>query len=292
MTEKNLVATQGKNLFAHFDVEADGPSPAFNNMISIGVVVTNDQGAIVGEFLGDLEVLPDHVEDAATSVEFWNRDENNRAELARIRANAKPPLVVMQALNDFLRDLKAKRITWVARPAAYDWQWLNYYQYWFLGNGGVGSLSGGDPKRQAFKAICASTMRDVFQNQWKLTTEQMESQCKVWTEASGFKMTHNPLDDARFQAVIYHKLFDALSLNKFNADPVRTSDTVRPPVRENSGFRDSRGHGNSPPGGGNAGNTSAVYGWNKNKDVYRPPPRGNSGDDTWGDDVWANDREK
>lgn len=200
------------NLFAHFDVEADGPSPAFNSMLSIGVVVTDQSGVFVDEFLGDFEPMVGKQEDSQTMTEFWSK---NTQELSRIRENAKPVMTVMKNLNDFVCGLKSKRITWVARPAAYDWQWLNYYQHYFLGNGGEGSLTG-NPTRQAFKAIDASTMRDIYQVQWGLNVQQMDARCKEWTDESGFKMTHNPLDDARFQAVIYHKLFDALSSNKAN----------------------------------------------------------------------------
>ena len=202
------------NYYANFDVEADGPSPAFNSMLSLGVVITDSDGNIISEFLGDFEQFPGKIEDPATMNEFWYRDENNKKELARIRKNAKPITMVMKSLNEFLRNLNAKRITWVARPAAYDWQWLNYYQHYYLGNGGTGSLLGGDPKRQAFKAVDASTMRDIYQIQWGLNPAQMDAKCKEWTDASGFKMTHNPLDDARFQAVVYHKLFDALGGRK------------------------------------------------------------------------------
>ena len=60
----------GSILFAHFDIEADGPSPALNNMISIGVVFTNQKGDEVGNFLGDIEPLDGHAEDSATIKEF------------------------------------------------------------------------------------------------------------------------------------------------------------------------------------------------------------------------------
>ena len=210
--------TEGQTLDAHFDIEADGPSPWKNSANSFGICFMNSNGKIVAEFLGDMEPLPGKVEDPDTMKYFWDKDDNNRKELQRIREHAKPAMEVMTDLNDFIKSLKAKRISWKARPAAYDWQWLNYYQNAYLdycSQKGVeaGSLSG-NPKRQVFKADCASTMRDIYQVQYGLDREAMEVQCKEWVEESGFKMTHNPLDDARFQAVIYNKLFDALSKNK------------------------------------------------------------------------------
>ena len=77
--------------------------------------------------------------------DFWERDENNRSELKRIRDNARPSVKVMSDLNDLIKNMKPRRITWVARPSAYDWQWLNYYQNVYLHSGGSGSLIGNPP---------------------------------------------------------------------------------------------------------------------------------------------------
>ena len=192
-------------LFAHFDIEADGPSPAFNNMISIGIVFTNTDGKVVDEFLGDFKPLLNHPEDADTMKHFWYRDENNRAELKRIQENAKDAMETMDDLNNFLKKLKAKRINWVARPAAYDWQWLNYYFHLYKNE---------NPKAIpiGFKAICARTMRDVYQAQFGVGRKEMEKIAKKW--AGDESMTHNPLDDARFQAKVYHALYNELLNSK------------------------------------------------------------------------------
>ena len=215
-TEIDYTLTKGRVLYAHFDIEADGPSPAFNSMLSIGIVFTEaSTGKIVHEFLGDFEPLDNHETDQATMTEFWERDENNRKELQRIRDNSRPLFDVMSDLNDTIKAMQAKRVTWVARPSAYDWQWLNYYQNVYLHEGGSGSLTG-NPKRQAFKAIDASTMRDIYQDQWGLGRKEMDEVCKEWTSDTGFNMTHNPLDDARYQAVIFHRLLTELSRNKRN----------------------------------------------------------------------------
>jgi hypothetical protein len=96
-------------------------------MISLGIVFSDDNGNEVGSFLGDFKNLPGHTPDPNTMTEFWERDESNRAELARIRSNARCMFSVMKDLYDTIDSLNTKRIVWVARPAAYDWQWLNYY---------------------------------------------------------------------------------------------------------------------------------------------------------------------
>ena len=79
-------------LFCHFDIEADGPDPLHYSMLSIGVTFTDKDGVELGTFLGDMHPLTGHREDADTMQNFWNRDEHNRAELARIRKHARESL--------------------------------------------------------------------------------------------------------------------------------------------------------------------------------------------------------
>ena len=74
------------------------------------------------------------------------------------------------------------------------------------------NLGGKNAKFQVFKAVCASTMRDVYQAQFGLNRKEMEARAKKWV--GELAMTHNPLDDARYQAKLYHKLHEALSSNK------------------------------------------------------------------------------
>ena len=188
-------------VFGHFDIEADGPSPAHNNMISLGVVFTNAKGEVVQEFQADLKPLPNHFEDDDTMKNFWNANPENQAEYKRIKDNEVDAKNAMQALETIIGTLKVKRVVWVARPAAYDWQWLNYYWHYAQLKSSLG-----------FKATCASTMRDIYQAQFGLNREQMEAQVKEW--AGKEAMTHNPLDDARFQAKIFHALEAALRANK------------------------------------------------------------------------------
>jgi len=196
-----------KVVYGSFDIEADGPSPLLNNMLSIGVVFTDaETGEVVGNFLGDIEPLPGHEPDEATMKEFWERDDNNRAELKRIRANAKPAGEVMQALENHLKALMKKgytKVKWVARPAAYDWQWLNCYYQYYAANIPNKVLSIG------FKAICCSTIRDLYMSRHGLNYKEMNALCDEWAGDSA--MTHNPLDDAMYQSKVFHALIQKMN---------------------------------------------------------------------------------
>jgi hypothetical protein len=52
---------------------------------------------------------------------FWYRDDNNRAELARIRANARTAVDVMKDLAAMITHViesnNLKRMNWIAKPS-------------------------------------------------------------------------------------------------------------------------------------------------------------------------------
>jgi inhibitor of KinA sporulation pathway (predicted exonuclease) len=119
----------------------------------------------------------------------------------------------MQELYAKLASFNAKKIVWYARPSAYDWQWINYYHNLYRTTWDTNAnLGGPHAKNQAFKAVCTSTMRDIYQAQFGLNRKAMEAKAKEW--AGELAMTHNPLDDARYQAKLFHKLYEALAGNK------------------------------------------------------------------------------
>jgi hypothetical protein len=126
-----------KMLFCHYDIEADGPSPMHNNMIAIGVTFTDKTGKELDSFLGDISPLQGHVPDKDT-MDWWNGDENKRRELKRIQDNARPVVEVMRdmanKINRLMKDHGLKRMIWLARPASYDWQWVNCYWNEYLLN--------------------------------------------------------------------------------------------------------------------------------------------------------------
>ena len=59
-------------IFAHFDIEADGPTPATSNMINIGCVFTDKNGTIIHEICIDLLPRIGYHGDADT-LKWWSR---------------------------------------------------------------------------------------------------------------------------------------------------------------------------------------------------------------------------
>ena len=50
--------------YVSIDIEADGPAPGLNSMLSLGAAAFTADGALVDTFSANLEALPDAREDA------------------------------------------------------------------------------------------------------------------------------------------------------------------------------------------------------------------------------------
>jgi len=190
-----------KKIYAHFDIEADGPSPNKNNMISIGVVFTDDkEGHELDSFLGDLAILPGHIEDSATLEEFWSK---HSQEYSRIKNAQQPAKDVMITLSNKIASFGENiNIRWVANPAAYDWQWLKYYCEEFKNDLAF------DP---GYSAFCMSALTHIFRRLKNITNEEFEALKEQWTEQKD-GLTHNSLEDARYQAKVYHQIIKELKI--------------------------------------------------------------------------------
>lgn len=196
-----------EKIFISFDIEADGPSPAINNCLQIGLVACRyveqpdpqNRGVWVVDSL-DLCLQPQARKepDEATMREFWSRFP---AVLDKIVANAKPAAEQMRTLSEWLTGLESKYEIekWVAKPAAYDWQWLNsvYPTYTFANT---------NTYKLPFKAECISSIMSVLKMIGALDDA-------LWEYNNGKKHlphTHNAVDDATEQAYLYLTLLEYL----------------------------------------------------------------------------------
>lgn len=179
-----------KNLYLSFDIEADGPAPSVNNMMSIGIWGFNGDGDEVVSYQRNLKDAPGHVLDVPTKERFWDK---NPEALAFVQKDQVEPQVCMKEIADMYNKYKEEgyRITWVARPAAYDWQWVNCYYNEF------GPL---DKPNIGFSCSCISTAYWLYCQQNGLSKQESKA---LWNELKGDEeVTHNPLDDARCQGKI------------------------------------------------------------------------------------------
>ena len=188
-----------KNLYLSFDIEADGPSPCKNNMLSLGICGLDSECNEVYKYEANLSLLDGHEADEDTMRRFWAVQVE---AWEYVNTNRITCVEAMERLAADLVKLKDEgwRITWVAQPAAYDWQWLNYYWHYATGHGAKippGVMLG-------FKADCISTMYSMYVRMRKLEGEENN---KLWNELYGVNPAkHMAYYDARHQGYVYVKL--------------------------------------------------------------------------------------
>ena len=56
--------------YVSIDIEADGPVPGLNSMLSLGAAAFTGDGALVGTFSANIEALPEAHEDPKT-MRWW-----------------------------------------------------------------------------------------------------------------------------------------------------------------------------------------------------------------------------
>jgi hypothetical protein len=191
----NTLIGNTEKLYLSFDIEADGPSPTVNSMLSIGIYGFNGRGDEVVSYQRNIEPLRNRIMDKQTKEDFWDK---NPEMYEFIRTNRISPQQCMSEIADIYNKYKnTHKITWVAWPSAYDWQWLNSYYHEFGPN---------DKPDIGFSAKCISTALWIYCKQNGLSKRQEK---ELWTELRGCEsVTHNPLDDSRCQGKVMFGLMD------------------------------------------------------------------------------------
>lgn len=196
---------KGQILYGHFDIEADGPSPATSNMINFGVVFTDYTGAVLAQHTMDIQQRAGFSGDKDT-LEWWQADPDRKKEYDRILQCAIPLKQAMESLDKKIATLYlkygVKRITWVARPASYDWMWFRCY--W-----DIYQQDNPQPTSIGFSATCMSSIRTVWQMFSGHTKETTDAYWKQ-TFTKNLLFTHNGLDDAMYQAAVFHGMMSEL----------------------------------------------------------------------------------
>lgn len=183
-----------RKVFLSLDIEADGPSPALNNMRSIGIVAFDQTGKEIWRLQRNLKPLKNHTEEKKCMEEFWNV----RPELWKfVNSHAIEPLTLIEELEIILTE--NPNVTWICYPAAYDWQWLNYY-YCLLKSRRAPDVG--------HTARCIRTMLHVYCQQ-----NNIADQAELMKELTdGLELTHNPENDARYQGRLYFNLCERLKI--------------------------------------------------------------------------------
>lgn len=177
-------------LYFSIDIEADGPCPGLNSMLSLGCVVFDDTGAQLGSYYATLQRLPEASIDRDTA-EWWKTQPEAYKQATK---GARPAIVVMNEFEKWVNKFweTGKSPVFVGYPAGFDFTYVYWYFMKFVGFSPF-SFSAIDMKTLAMAKLGTSfrdTTKKAFPKEWK----------------SSKRHTHNALDDAFEQGEIFCKM--------------------------------------------------------------------------------------
>lgn len=171
-------------IYVSTDVEADGPIPGPNSMLSFASAAFLADKTLVGTFEANLALLPGAMGDPKT-MEWW---QTQPAAWAACRTNPREPAVVMPEYVAWLKALPGKPV-FVAYPAAYDFLFV----YWYLMR-----FAGESPFSHSALDIKSYAMA-VLGTDYRAATKR--NMPKHWFD--NLPHTHVALDDARGQGALF-----------------------------------------------------------------------------------------
>lgn len=171
-------------IYVSTDVEADGPVPGLNSMLSFASAAYLPDKTLVTTFSANLETLPEAQPDPRTMSWWKTQPEAWQACREDLQAPEK-------ALRDYLSWLKRlpARPVFVGYPVAFDFMWVHYYLIRFTGESPF-SHSALDIKTFAM-AMMKTEYRDSIKRNMP----------KHWFDK--LPHTHQALDDALEQGALF-----------------------------------------------------------------------------------------
>ncbi len=118
-----------QEIYVSTDIEADGPIPGANSLLSLASAAFTNSGELLATFSVNIDTLPGATSDPET-MKWWSTQE---AAWQVCRTDTKTP---QQSMNDYHAWLKAlpHNPVFVGYPAAYDFMFVYWYLIKFVGN--------------------------------------------------------------------------------------------------------------------------------------------------------------
>lgn len=176
--------TTKPEIYVSTDVEADGPIPGVNSMLSFGSAAYLADKTLISTFTANLETLPGAIPDPKTMKWWKGQPEAWKA----CRESLQSPEKAMKDYLGWLKGLPGLPV-FVGYPAAYDFLFVYWYLIRFTGESPF-SHSALD-----IKTLAMALMKTDYR---KATKKHMP---KRWFDP--LPHTHHALDDAIEQGALY-----------------------------------------------------------------------------------------
>jgi 3' exoribonuclease, RNase T-like len=174
-------------IYVSTDIEADGPVPGPNSMLSFGSAAYSADKQLLGTFSANLETLPGAAADPKTA-QWWSQQPE---AWTACRQNLEAPETAMRRYVAWLRGLPGKPV-FVAYPAAFDFMFVYWYLMRFVGENPFG-FSALDIKTYAM-----AVLKKGYRESSKRAMPQR------WFELHPH--THVALDDAIEQGTLFSNM--------------------------------------------------------------------------------------
>jgi hypothetical protein len=109
-----------EQLWIMVDVETSGPVYGVHSLTELGAAVGSEVAGVIDRFEAVIRPIGDAV--------ITSQDSFDRA-----RAEGLDPREAMQRFAGWSAPHRERRARFVARPAAFDWPWIVYYAWRYLG---------------------------------------------------------------------------------------------------------------------------------------------------------------
>ena len=174
--------TSAKELFISVDIEASGPIPYQYSMLSLGACVVTDPEV---NFYVEMKPINDNYDPEALKVA--------KLSIPQLRKSGKTPKKAMKLFDNWIVSIKeSKEPIFVGFNAPFDWQFVNWYFYKYLGRNPFG--------------IRALDIKAYYMGYSGLPwSETSSSKLPKWLKVTE-KNRHNSLADAITQARIFESL--------------------------------------------------------------------------------------
>ena len=186
-------------IYVSTDIEADGPIPGPNSMLSFASAAYRSDKTLVATFGANLSTLPDAQADPKT-MEWWK---SQPQAWAACRTNPCEPGTVMPEYLAWLKSLPGTPV-FVAYPAAFDFMFVQWYLIRFTGESPFAHAAL-DIKSYAM-ALLGSDYRAAGKR----------SMPRDWFD--DFPHTHVALDDAKEQGALFCNML-AYRKRRFGSAP-------------------------------------------------------------------------
>lgn len=181
-----------QEIYVSTDVEADGPIPGPNSMLSFGSAAYTKEKELVSTFEVNLETLDGAIADSET--EKWWESQPEAWEYCR--SNLQTPKQAMSEYHSWLKGLPGKPV-FVGYPVSYDFMFVYWYLIKFVGDSPF-SHSALDVKTMAMIAL---------KTEYRKSTKKYMP--KRWFD--DLPHSHKALDDAIGQGALFCNILSELS---------------------------------------------------------------------------------